>query len=73
MEDVLNLFKETIASFTENSIDAEPDVELVYSKYDCKSKNTDNSRNGYGTKTLGPCFGDVEVSVPHDRKGKFEP
>ena len=38
-----------------------------------KNKNTDNSRNGYSSKTLRTSFGDVEVSVPRDRQGKFEP
>ncbi len=36
-------------------------------------KDTDNSRNGHSSKTLRTSFGDVEVSVPRDRKGEFEP
>lgn len=47
--------------------------ELGYSKYDYKNKDTDNSRNGHSRKTLRTSFGDVEVSVPRDRKGEFEP
>ena len=43
MEDIQNLFKETIAEFMENGLDAELDEELGYSRYDYKSKNTDNS------------------------------
>ena len=73
MEDIQNLFKETIAEFMENGLDAELDEELGYSRYDYKSKNTDNSRNGHSSKTLRTSFGDVEVSVPRDRKGEFEP
>ena len=73
MEDIQNLFKETIAEFMENSLDEELDEELGYSKYDYKNKDTDNSRNGYSSKTLRTSFGDVEVSVPRDRKGEFEP
>ena len=45
MEDIQNLFKETIAEFMENGLDAELDEELGYSRYDYKSKNTDNSRS----------------------------
>ena len=37
------------------------------------NKSTDNSRNGHSGKTLRTSFGDVEVSVPRDRKGEFEP
>ena len=38
-----------------------------------KNKDTDNSRNGHSSKTLRTSFGDVEVSVPRDRKSEFEP
>ena len=73
MDDIQNLFKETIAEFMENGLEAELDDELGYSKYDYKNKDTDNSRNGHSSKTLRTSFGDVDVSVPRDRKGEFEP
>ena len=59
MDDIQNLFKETIAEFMENGLDAELDDELGYSKYDYKNKGTDNSRNGHSSKTLRTSFGDV--------------
>lgn len=73
MDDIQNLFKETIAEFMENGLEAELDEELGYSKYDYKNKDTENSRNGHSSKHLRTSFGDVEVSVPRDRKGEFEP
>ena len=73
MDDIQNLFKETIAEFMENGLEAELDDELGYSRYDYRNKSTDNSRNGHSSKTLRTSFGDVEVSVPRDRKGEFEP
>ena len=73
MVDIQNLFKETIAEFMENSLDAELDDELGYSKYDYRSKDTHNSRNGHSGKTLRTSFGEVDISVPRDRKGEFEP
>ena len=73
MEDIQSLFKETIAEFMENGLDAELEGELGYSKYDYRNKETDNSRNGHSSKTLRTSFGDVEVSVPRDRKSEFEP
>ena len=73
MEDIQNLFKETIAEFMENGLDAELDEELGYSKYDYKNKDTDNSRNGHSSKTLRTSFGEVDVSIPRDRKGGFDP
>ena len=50
-----------------------PDEDLGYSKYDYKNKATDTSRNGHSSKNLRTSFGEVEVSVPRDRKGEFEP
>ena len=73
MDDIQSLFKETIAEFMENGLDAELDDELGCSRYDYKTKDTDNSRNGHSSKTLRTGFGDVEISVPRDRKGEFEP
>lgn len=67
------MFKETIAEFMENGLDAELDDELGYSKYDYKNKDTENSRNGHSKKTLKTSFGDIEVETPRDRKGEFEP
>ena len=52
MKDIQELFKETIAEFMENGLEAELDNELGYSKYDYKNKTTDNSRNGHSGKTL---------------------
>src|SRR5574344_2980827 len=72
MEDIQSLFKETIAEFMENGLESELDDELGYSKYDYKNKDTDNSRNGHSSKSLRTSFGEVEVSVPRDRKGEFE-
>ena len=73
MDDIQSLFKETIAEFMENGLEAELDDELGYGKYDYRSKSTDNSRNGHSSKTLRTSFGDVEVSIPRDRKGEFDP
>ena len=73
MADIQELFKETIAEFMETGLEAELDEELGYSRYDYKNKETDNSRNGHSSKTLRTSFGDMEISVPRDRKSEFEP
>lgn len=56
MEDIQKLFKETIGEFMENGLGAELDEELGCSKYDYKNKDTDNSRNRHGRKTLRPAL-----------------
>ena len=41
MADIQNLFKEPIAQFMENGLNAEPDDALGCSKYDYKNKDTE--------------------------------
>lgn len=52
---------------------AELENELGYSKYDYKNKQTDNVRNGYSKKSLKSTHGEIEIKVPRDRNGEFEP
>ena len=73
VEDVQNLFKELIGNVLEDGLDAEMDEELGYSRYDYHNKNTDNSRNGHSAKNLKTSFGEMELEIPRDRKGEFEP
>lgn len=73
MDDIQNLFKETIAEFMENGLEAELDEELGYDRYDHKNKQTDNSRNGHSKKRLKTSFGETEIDIPRDRNGEFEP
>ena len=73
MEDIRRLFRETIAEFIEDGLDAEMDEHLGYGRYDTKEKETDDSRNGHSSKTLRTSFGDMPIQVPRDRKGEFDP
>jgi putative transposase len=73
VEGVQQLFKEMVGTILENGLEGELDEELGYSKYDYRNKQTDNSRNGYSEKTLKTSLGDLELSIPRDRKGEFEP
>ncbi len=73
MEDIQQLFRETIAEFMESGLDAEMDEHLGYDRYDVKEKETDDSRNGHSQKTLQTSFGDTTIQIARDRKGEFEP
>ncbi len=73
MDDIQQLFRETIAEFMENGLDAELDEHLGYDRYDTKEKTTDDSRNGHSSKTLRTSFGDTTIQIPRDRKGEFDP
>lgn len=54
-------------------MDAEIEDELGYSKYDYKNKRTENSRNGSYKKTVSSSQGDIELEIPRDRNGEYEP
>ena len=73
MDDIQQLFRETIAEFMETGLDSELDEHLGYDRYNTKEKATDDSRNGYSSKTLRTSFGDTSIQVPRDRKGEFDP
>ena len=71
--DVNDIMRDMMSIILEGTLDAEMDEELDYSKYDYKNKDTDNSRNGYSKKTMHTSYGDMDIEVPRDRKGEFEP
>ena len=67
------MVKELTAGMIQEIMDAKLDDELGYSKYDYKNKQTDNSRNGKYKKTVSSSQGEIELSVPRDRNGEYEP
>jgi len=73
LNDVHEFVKMLTAETIQAALDAELENELGYSKYDYRNKSTDNSRNGYSSKTVQGSMGEVELSIPRDRKGEFEP
>lgn len=64
-----DIFKDLI----QEMLEAEIETQLGYAKNDSKNKTTDNSRNGYSTKTIKSEFGEIPIQVPRDRNGEFEP
>ena len=46
---------------------------LGYSHGDRSSKKTENCRNGSSSKTLKTGSGDIEINVPRDRDGTYDP
>jgi transposase-like protein len=57
----------------ESALDGEIADHLGYDKHDPAGKNSGNSRNGNRSKTVLTDVGPVEVSVPRDVAGAFEP
>jgi putative transposase len=63
------LFGKTLSAMLEGEMSAH----LGYEPYEAKGRNSGNSRNGKRQRTVKTSSGDVEVSVPRDRNGSFEP
>ena len=57
----------------ETALGAELDEHLGYSKHAVEGRNSGNSRNGTRSKTVLTEVGEVELEVPRDRDGSFEP
>jgi len=64
-----DLFKDTL----QEMLEAELDDDLGYTKHDDAGKQTENRRNGHFQKTVRSEYGDMELAVPRDRDGEFEP
>lgn len=71
--DVNSVMRDMMSVLLEGSLDEELDGQLGYSKYDYRNKDTDNSRNGHSRKTMRTSYGDMDVSIPRDRNGEYEP
>lgn len=71
--DVNSVMRDMMSVLLEGVLDEELDEELGYSKYDYRNKDTDNSRNGHSSKTMHTSYGDMDVAIPRDRNGDFEP
>jgi putative transposase len=57
----------------EASLEGELDDHLGYGRHDPVGRNGGNSRNGRRSKTLLTEAGPIQIQVPRDRDGSFEP
>ena len=70
---VNSIMRDMMSIILEGALDQELDEELGYSKYDYRNKETSNSRNGHSQKTMHTSYGDMDIDIPRDRNGEFEP
>lgn len=59
--DVNSIMRDVMSIILEGALNQEMDEELGYAKYDYRSKETDNSRNGHSQKTMHTSYGDMEI------------
>src|SRR4051794_12067508 len=67
------ILKQLTARLVERALQTEMTEHLGYEKHDPKGRGTPNSRNGTSPKTLKTELGEVDIEVPRDREGSFEP
>jgi len=68
------LLKALTKAVIETALDEEMNEHVGYDKHDPVGRNRENSRNGTRSKTiLTDAVGEVEIEVPRDRDGSFEP
>ena len=65
--------KEVFNRGTEQILQGEMDSHLGYTKNNISGNLSGNSRNGFGKKKLKSEFGEIELNVPRDRNGTFDP
>ena len=70
-EEVQATIKELTQQTLREALEAELEEFLGYPKY--QRSDSENSRNGYNPKTVKTASGPLEIKVPRDRNGQFEP
>lgn len=67
------LLQQLTKRILESALEGEITDHLGYEKHDAAGRDTGNSRNGTRAKTVLTDVGPVEIAVPRDRDGSFEP
>ena len=67
------IMKQLSKALIERMMQAELTEQIGYGKNESGEKETDNRRNGKSSKTLRTDQGPMQIEVPRDRHGEFEP
>ena len=67
------VLKQLTKAVIERCLETELDTHLGYAKHARKGNANGNMRNGYSQKTLKGEQGHLEIEMPRDRQGTFEP
>ena len=71
--DVETKLKQSFGKVIQSMLEEEMKEHLGHEKYEYTKENKDNYRNGTTSKKVKSNFGEIELNVPRDRKGEFEP
>ncbi|CQR72551.1 Transposase, Mutator family [Sporomusa ovata DSM 2662] len=76
--EVMNAIKDMFRDVLQEIMEAELETELGYVKQERRSDDVEsgvskNYRNGYSKKKVKTQLGEVEITIPRDRNGEYEP
>ena len=76
--DIMNSMKELFSDVLQQVMEAELEEKLGYEKSERVSEKGEdgshkNYRNGYSKKTVKTQLGEIDVKIPRDRNGEYEP
>jgi len=76
--DIMNGMKELFSDVLQTVMEAELEEKLGYEKSERVSEKAERSvsrnyRNGYSKKTVKTQLGEIDVKIPRDRNGEYEP
>lgn len=72
-KEAADIIKGLFSPVLEEMLKAELDEHLGYTSGTHEQKSTTNRRNGYSNKTVNTSQGPVDIKIPRDREGSFEP
>ena len=72
-DDIKDMLKDLLGGTIQTMLEAEIEDNLGYSKHNYKEKEASNSRNGHSNKTVRSEYGNIDLDIPRDRNGDFEP
>ena len=71
LDGILDEFKGLLKEALQTASEEELTAHLGYNKY--QSSDNPNYRNGHSKKRLKSKYGEIDVAIPRDREGTFEP
>lgn len=71
--DVEEKLRKSFGKIIKSMLEAEMEEQLGSEKYKHNDNKQENYRNGYSKKKVKSNMGEIELEVPRDRKGEFDP
>ena len=71
--DVESKLKQSFGKVIQTMLEAEMTEHLGHNKYEYSQDNKENYRNGSSKKKVKSNLGELELEIPRDRNGEFEP